>query len=455
MTRRKSRYFQSVFLLLAATLPAAAFTQTLPPVFPGDAWEVKTPAELGMDPAKLTEAQNYALTKNGSGLIVRSGYQVAAWGIMTDRYPVFSLTKAIGAVLLGVANNKPELAVQLTDRAQVLYPDFGTVPVENTAGGFLDDVTIEQLATHSAGFKKDRLAPELKYQPGTQWVYSDGGANWLADILTAKFGEDLALALEREVLAPLSLTLRLPNTGGDLEWRDVTVPADSARKATIGAIPRREFNAGISANVDALARIGLLLERDGNWNGTQILSPAFIDRLSTPAAGISGLPITDDGGRPDPRFPNATQHHGLFWWNNADGTLPNVPRDAFWGWGFGDHVIVVIPSLQLVVARTSSQAPSGDGRLQPATWSTDANCQSSMCTDYAVLDGFLTPIVQSVQGAPNPNPNPNPNPQPNPTPDEGGGGGGALEWWLLGALLISGGASRATRVRRRGPLLNG
>src|SRR5688572_12322890 len=189
MTRCTSRTHAFVFALLAATLSLPGIAQTLPPTFPGETWEVKTPAELGMDEAKLAEAQAYALTKNGAGLIVRNGYQVAAWGITSDRYPVFSVTKGIGAVLLGLANTKPEIAVQLTDKAQTLYPDFGNVPAENVSSGFLPAVTIEQLATHSAGFEKDRVAPRLKFQPGTQWVYSDGGANWLADVLTFKFQE--------------------------------------------------------------------------------------------------------------------------------------------------------------------------------------------------------------------------------------------------------------------------
>lgn len=334
MTRCTLRTLASAFLPLAVSLALPVDAQTPPPTYPGETWETRTPAELGMDPAKIAEAQAYSLTKNGAGLIVRNGYVVASWGVMTDRYPVFSVTKGVGAVLLGIANQRADINVQLTDKAQTLYPDFGNVPADNASTGFLDDVTIEQLATHSSGFEKDRTAPRLKFEPGTRWVYSDGGANWLADILTYKFNEDLMLLLERDVLTPLSLQLRRPGTTGDVEWRDVTIPAGSPRSPTIGSIPRREFNSGMSLNVDAMARIGLLLERGGNWNGTQILSADFVNRIGTAAPGIAGLPIIDTGGAPhDSVYPNATSHLGLFWWNNADGTLPNVPRDAFWAWG--------------------------------------------------------------------------------------------------------------------------
>jgi hypothetical protein len=225
-------------------------------------------------------------------------------------------------------------------------------------------------------------------------VYSDGGANWLADVLTAKYQEDLRSVLKREVLDHLGITLRIPVTApaGMLEWRDAT---SDVRPKTIGAIPRREFNAGISASVDAMARIGLLVERKGMWNGTEIVPAAFIERMVQPAASIAGLPILNTGGVPDAHFPNATAHHGLFWWNNADGALANVPRDAHWAWGLGDHIIVVIPSLGIVAARTSNR--TGD-LTKPNPWSNDdPNCVSEMCAHYDALDPFLTPIAQSIE----------------------------------------------------------
>jgi CubicO group peptidase (beta-lactamase class C family) len=412
MTRRPMGPSRTAFLLLAAALGLPSLAQQLPPpTFPAASWEQRAPSELGMNAAKLEEAKAYSLTRNGAGLIARNGYQVASWGKTTDRYPLFSVTKAVGALLLGHATKAH--GITLADKAQTHYPDFGNLPVENQATGFLDDVTIEQLATHSAGFEKTSGAPRLKFQPGTQWVYSDGGANWLADTLTFKYNEDLRSVLKREFLDHLGITLRIPVTApaGMIEWRDVS--ATNPRGTTIGATPRREFNAGISASVDAMARLGLLVERKGQWNGVEIVPSAFVEQMVKPAASLAGLPITDTGGAPDPHYPNATAHHGLFWWNNADGAMPNVPTDTHWAWGLGDHLIVVIPSLGIVAARTSGQAAEGDGRLQPNPWkNTDPNCVSEMCAHYDALDPFLTPIVQSVDGS---GPTPPPPPAGAPT----------------------------------------
>jgi hypothetical protein len=78
-------------------------------------------------------------------------------------------------------------------------------------------------------------------------------------------------------------------------------------------------------------------------------------------------------------FPQASSHYGVLWHTNVDGALPGVPRDAYWAWGLGDSLIIVIPSLDIVVAR----AGAGFGR---SNWN----------SDYTWIAPFITPIAQSV-----------------------------------------------------------
>ena len=63
-----------------------------------------------------------------------------------------------------------------------------------------------------------------------------------------------------------------------------------------------------------------------------------------------------------------------------------MPTDAFWAWGLGDSLIVVIPSLDLVIARTGNNP---DDNTLP-NWRDDWN------GDYTVLAPFLDPIVQAT-----------------------------------------------------------
>ncbi|MCP4004327.1 MAG: hypothetical protein GY725_09040 [bacterium] len=82
-------------------------------------------------------------------------------------------------------------------------------------------------------------------------------------------------------------------------------------------------------------------------------------------------------------YPDANNHYGLLWWNNADGTLPGVPLDAYWSWGLYESFIIVIPSLDLVIAR------AGAGWTPGGTWN----------ADYSVLAPFIDPIVEAACGS--------------------------------------------------------
>src|SRR5690606_17259782 len=114
--------------------------------------------------------------------------------------------------------------------------------------------------------------------------------------------------------------------------------------------------------------------RNGRWRDRQLLPEEFVRMASRPVPSVVGLPETDS----DPHN-NASDHYGLLWWNNADGTLPEVPRDAFWSWGLYDSLILVIPSLDIVATRTGRSWPRRDG-----------------AEHYDVLAPFFNPIVASV-----------------------------------------------------------
>ena len=60
--------------------------------------------------------------------------------------------------------------------------------------------------------------------------------------------------------------------------------------------------------------------------------------------------------------------------------MKDVPRDAYWSWGLYDSLIVVIPSLDVVIAR------AGRSLSGPRT------------PHYAPIESFLEPVARSVRG---------------------------------------------------------
>ena len=300
------------------------------------AWETVTFEAAGMDRSQLEQARDYALQGGGSGCILRGGKLVLSWGNQATRYDLKSTTKSIGVTALGLAIG--DGLMDLPDKARDHYAALGLPGNEGDAR--LADLRIWHLATHTAGFDKGGGFLKLLFAPGTMWAYSDGGANWLADCLTATYRQDLNTLMFERVFSKLGIT------SADLTWRN-----NSYRTTPIDGMKRREFGSGISANVDAMAKIGSLYLRRGWWGRTQILPESFVEAVGRPWPQIVGLPV-----HLADQYPNASNHYGLLWWNNADGTLANVPRDAYWSWGLYDSLIVVIPSLDIVVARA---APAG------------------------------------------------------------------------------------------------
>jgi CubicO group peptidase (beta-lactamase class C family) len=341
--------------------PPTATPTSSPPSSPGESWPTASPEEVWMDPERLAQARDYALTGGGSGIITRYGKLVMSWGSSTESYSLKSTTKSIGATLLGIALLDGRL--ELDDLAQSCHPDLGLPPESNAATGWLDEITLLHLATQTAGFDKSGGYTELLFAPGTMWSYSDGGPNWLAECLTLEYGQDLNNLLFERVLAPLGVST------SDLYWR-----SNAYREDTIEGIKRREFGSGISANVDAMARIGYLYLRDGVWNGERLLPAGFSAEAGSSFPEVAGLPVYS----PD-LYPGASDHYGLLWWNNADGILENVPRDTYFSWGLGESLIVVIPSLDIVAARAGSAWGSGSS------------------SHYDRLEPFLEPLSLSVQ----------------------------------------------------------
>jgi CubicO group peptidase (beta-lactamase class C family) len=327
-------------------------------------WSTTTPLEAGLDEAKLLQARDYALTGGGSGCIIRAGKLVLSWGDMKQRYDLKSTTKSFGAAALGLAIKDGK--VRLSDKARAHHPSLGIPPEENAQNGWLDEITLLHLATQTAGFDKPGGYVPLLFKPGTQWSYSDSGPNWLAECLTLAYRRDLDDLMFERIFTPLGVGR------ADLVWRK-----NQYRPDLIDGIKRREFGAGLSANVDAMARFGLLWLRGGEWNGVQILPRVFVEQARTTVPGVPGLPV-----RKPEDYGQAANHYGLLWWNNADETIPGLPRDTSWTWGLYDSLIVVMPAHDIVVARA--------GKSWQRTGGAD---------HYEVLKPFLLPIAAAAEAS--------------------------------------------------------
>lgn len=329
-------------------------------------WERATPAEAGLNAKFLDEARDYALTGEGSGVVIRGGKLVYSWGDTKRLYDLKSTTKSFGSTVLAVALMDGK--VKLEQKAEDCLPGFGTPPAQNRLTSWIHEATLYHLATQTAGFDKPGGYESMLFQPGEQWSYSDGGPNWLADCLTHVYERDLEELMFERVFSPVGIERE------DLRWRD-----NQYRPHEMEGVKRREFGSGVHANVEAMARLGWLWRHGGEWDGKRILPSDFVELASRPQEELVDLPV-----RLPERYPGASKHYGLLWWNNGDGAIKGVPRDAFWSWGLYDSLILVMPSLDMVVARA--------GKSFAGDWTG---------SDYGKLAPFFRPVVQAT-GSPLP-----------------------------------------------------
>jgi CubicO group peptidase (beta-lactamase class C family) len=298
------------------------------------------------------------------------------WGNQKQKYDIYSSTKSIGVTALGLAIMDGK--VNLHDKAKKHFPSVGIPPESNEQSSWLDELTLWHLATQTGGFEKTRGWCRQINRPGTAWMYSDGGPNWLADCLTSSYGRDLQEVMNERVFKLLGITIGGAPRGGehDLHWGFNNLD----RPHELDGINRRPFGAGIHCNVQAMAKIGYLYLRRGCWGGRQIIPESFVGLATSQAEGIEKLPVKDGllwSGR-------ASAHYGLLWWNNSDGAIEGVPRDAYWSWGLKESFIMVVPSLDIVAVRAGDYwAPRNDPKRKDSF--------------NNIVKPFLLPICESVE----------------------------------------------------------
>ena len=341
---RAGRYCSLILyyvVALAGFSGAAARAQEAWPAWYG--WAPIAAEAAGLDEARVAAAMRFGRERGGSGILIRGGHKGAGWGDPTRLYDLRSTTKSFGTILLGLAVQDGLVGYE-TPVIQYL-PELGARPAANLITGWLPSITVGHLVTHTAGFAKSGGSEPLLFPPGTGWFYSDGGPNWLADLLTVRYGLDLGEVLRARVLAPMGIAAE------QVAWR-----RNRYRDRQLRGLERRDFGSAIWTSVDTLSRLGLMLQRGGRWDAYQILDPGFVARATAHEPWLAAVACVDPAKCPE--VPPTHSYGSLFWTNN-DAHVPGLPPDAYWAAGQHTSFLLVIPSLDIVAARAGWPAARG------------------------------------------------------------------------------------------------
>lgn len=320
---------------------ARRFTAPPPAAAPaGDApWPQGERVAASQDPALAAVLDDDAMTGPGMRAVV----VVHGGRIVAERYgegfaaetPLlgWSMTKTVTAALVGRAIGEGMLT-RAADGLFERWQDDGRAAIDvagllamasglafNEDYGAVADVTrMLYLEPDMAGFA---AAQPLEAEPGSVFSYSSGTSVLLSRVWQeAAGGGEAARAWPRTVLfGPLGMTSAVLET--------------DARGTFVGS-------SYLYATARDWARFGLLLLRDGVWQGERLLPEGYVAWMRTPtevSGGRYGRHVWLEG-------PDA----GLA--EDADPDAGHdLPDDAYWLRGHDGQTVTVIPSRDLVVVR--------------------------------------------------------------------------------------------------------
>ena len=235
----------------------------------------------------------------------------------------WSMTKSILSTVFGIMQYQGKLSVQ--DRAPILEwenDDRKKITLHNLLqmnSGLAWDENYEKISdvTKMLFLEDDMTKMQQKQQlvdsPNFSWNYSSGTSNLLSGILRKKLGnqQEYLDYWYRELIDKIGMNSMIVET--DVKGHYV---ASSYAWATA-----RDW-----------AKFGLLYLHKGNWNGTQIFSPEWVDYITQPT-------------------PTSNNSYGAHFWLNAGNKMKDVPSNMFYADGYQGQRVYVLPDQDMVVVR--------------------------------------------------------------------------------------------------------
>lgn len=303
------------------------------PVQLNDGWEIEpfNSENFNMDIlnsllAEIYSEYNFPMIR--SFVVIKNG-KIAAESYphdLSDRetpHQLWSTTKSFISLLTGIAIDKGYIN-SVNDSVFKYIPEY-----LQYASPPIHSLTIEQCLTMRSGIDYDNDSNEeedllagvpddltryildrpLKANPGEEVYYKNSDPQLLVKVISNSTKTDLIEFADSNLFSPLGID--------NYFW--------SRNKDNT---PYGGF--GLWMTPRDLAKVGLMLLDDGQYNGRQILSPEYIKDATTFRTNIYG------------------RYYGYLFWLHHENKY-------FWTWGAGGQFIFVVPGEELVVVITSEQ----------------------------------------------------------------------------------------------------
>ncbi|NJS13285.1 MAG: serine hydrolase [Sphingopyxis sp.] len=297
---------------------------------------------------EIMSSQDPLMGKTNAILLIHKGQIVAERftnGYTCDRtmFPM-SVAKMMGAVMAGVLvrdghakldaplglsqwqRNDPRSKITLRNTLNMTtglgWEEEGDASLIGLAFG----EGYEDLASYTA------LQP-LRHKPGSYWQYSDGTPSLVGALALGKVGNnrsEIAKWVREEISTPIGAN---------------TTELEFDKKGTWYG------SSGVRWSPCDLGKFGLLLMRDGVWNGERILPSGWVNLMRTPSEASLTKPLP-------PEYPKnaAGEYYGMLTFvmdlmpqSVARPSDDEIPIDAFGHTGWGGVILRIVPSRDVIL----------------------------------------------------------------------------------------------------------
>lgn len=317
-----------ILLLTVTFIPVYVSSQTLyfPPVA-GNTWDTLHPQSQGWCQPKIDELYNFLENNNTKAFILLKDGKI----ILEKYFDSFtqnstwywaSAGKTITSFMTGIAQQDNYLSISDTT-SQYLGQGWTNLTPEQE-----EKITIRHQLTMTSGLD-DGVADnfctlntclDYKSDAGTRWAYHNAPYTLLDKVIENATGQTLNAYTTQKLKSPTGMT---------------------------GTFFASGYNNVFFSNARSMARFGLLILNQGNWNGNQIMTDqTYFNQMVNTSQSLN-------------------QAYGYLWWLNGKSSFMvpalqtvfpgsfslNAPADMYAAMGMNGQFIDIIPSQNMVWIR--------------------------------------------------------------------------------------------------------
>lgn len=299
-----------------------------PPLDQTAIWESKTIADLEWDETQLQPLLDFLEEKNSKSFIILHNGKIVVEHYMnahTSSSPWYwaSAGKTLTTTITGITQDEGLLNIndKVSDYIGTGWTSL-SIDKENL-------ITCKNLLSMNSGLD-DSLGDDLS--PNNLQYITDAGERWAYHNVYVKL-QDVVASASNQTWNNYFTTVLKNKIGMSGAW-----------------IALGDLNVYWS-NTRSMARFGLMISAQGQWEDTQIISDVFLNEAINTSQDIN-------------------EAYGYLWWLNGKSSyrlpqsqlelagelIPNAPNDMYCALGRDDQKIYIVPSKDLVVIRMGEAA---------------------------------------------------------------------------------------------------